>query len=72
MNNMPYDVGRALIIFNINICVMGRALPGVEREWHRNHNGQRQLLRSIAAAVFILPPVARVARMRGVLLSLPK
>ena len=44
---------------------MGRALPGVERERHRNCNGWRQLLRLSAAAVFILPLVKRVARMRA-------
>ena len=65
MNNVPYGVGRALIDFNINICVMGKASPGVERERHHNRDGRRQLLRSSAAAVFILPLIARVARMRA-------
>ncbi len=65
MNNVPYDVGPALIDFNINRCVVGRVLPGVEHEWQRNRDGRRQLLRSSAAAVFILPLVVRVARMRA-------
>ena len=63
MNNVPYGVGRALIDFNINICVMGKASPGVERDRHHNRDGRRQLLRSSAAAVFILPLVTGVMRM---------
>ena len=65
MNNVPYGGGRALIDFNINICVMGRALPRVKRERHHNCDGQRQLLHSSAAAVFILSLVAHVVRMRA-------
>ncbi len=65
MNNVPYDVGRALINFNISRCIMGRVSPGVERERHRNRNERRQLLRLSAATVFILPFDARVARMRA-------
>ena len=65
MNNVPYDIGRTLINFDINKCVMRRALPGVERKRHRNCDERRQLLRLSAAAVFILPLVARVVRMRA-------
>ena len=60
MNNVPYDVGRTLIDFNINRCVMGRASPKVERKQHCNCDGRWQLLRLSAAAVFILPCVARM------------
>ena len=63
MNNVPYNVGCTLINFIINRCVMGRASPGVERKRHRNRDGRRQLLRSSAAAVFILPLVTGVMRM---------
>ena len=65
MNNVPYELGRALIDFNINRCIMGRALPGVKRERHCNHDGRRHLLHSSAATIFILPLVAHVARMRA-------
>ena len=65
MNNVLYNVGCTLINFIINRCVMGRAQPGVERKRHHNRDGRRQLLRSIAAAVFILPLIARIARMRA-------
>ncbi len=65
MNNVPYDVGRALINFNISRCVMERVSPGVERERHRNRNERQQLLRLSTATVFILPFDARVARMRA-------
>ncbi len=65
MYNVPYDIGRALINFNISRCVMGRVLPGVKRERHRNRNERRQLLRLSAATVFILPFDARVMRMRA-------
>ncbi len=63
MNNVPYNVGGALINFNISRCVMGRVSLGVERKRHRNRNERQQLLRSSAATVFILPFDARVARM---------
>ena len=65
MNNVPYDAGRALIDFNINRCVVGRASPRVERKRQRNCDGRWQLLRSSAATVFILLLVALVARMRA-------
>ncbi len=63
MNNVPYNARRTLIGFNINRYVVGRALPRVERKRQRNRDGRRQLLRSSAAAVFILPLVTGVMRM---------
>ena len=63
MNNVPYNVGCALIGFNICRCVMGKVLPGVEHKQQHNRDGRRQLLRSSAAAVFILPLVTGVVRM---------
>ncbi len=56
---------RALIDFNINRCVVGRVLPGVEHKQQHNCNGWWQLLRLSAVAVFIVPLVVRVMRMRA-------
>ena len=45
---------------------MRRVSPGVVRERHCNRNERRQLLRSSAATVFILPFDVRVASIVGV------
>ncbi len=62
MNNVLYGIGIALIDFDINTCIVGRALPGVEHKWQHKPNGQRQLLRSSPVTGFILPLVACIAR----------
>ena len=63
MKNLRNDVRWVLINFIINKCIVGRVLPGVERKWQCNCDGWLQLLRSSAAAIFILSLVACVMRM---------
>ncbi len=62
VNNIPYDVGRALTNFDITIHITGRAMPGVKCEWQRDCDGRRQLLRSSATTLFILPLVEHITR----------
>ena len=65
MNNVLYGVGCALINFDINKFVVGRASPGVKRKWQCNHNGGQQLLHSSTTTVFILPLVVCITRMQA-------
>jgi hypothetical protein len=65
VNIVQCDVGCALIDFDINIGLMGRAAPGVECERQHHHNGQQQLLCSSAAAIFNLPLAVHIVRIRA-------